>query len=148
MLERAIMLKARVSLLPPGVPSHDLLDLAVRSGHQSWAASVHSVQLRLDSDHPVPDIIDTMSDEDVTLARSSKPERTRFLKQYKLLYVAPACQRYDDAAFTKACDKSSWPYHAFQHGLDQLPAVLFELDLGPCTNRFYCAWSVARLLGR
>ena len=75
MLEKAVLLKARVALLPETLPASRLLHLASSSSSPSWATAVKDIQINTFPELPIPDITSFLSLEEVREARSSRTAR-------------------------------------------------------------------------
>ena len=114
MLERAIILKARFSLLPPSHPAAQLLILACESSGDTWVSRVSALQYRADFSCPIQDIADFLTTEETSSARSSKETRSKLLLRYRRQCVDPVLQEYDSDAFGAACHNSGWPYADLQ----------------------------------
>ena len=147
MIERAILFKARVQLLPAH-PAEILLATAQISAAPSWAAKISQLQSRSEFLFNIPDITESMTYADMTLASSCRFTRRKFIRNYRLNVVGPVLQAYDEEAFGRACEASDWPYADFQPAPAPFPELLLALNWGPQTWCHYRAWSVIKAHGR
>ena len=98
MAECAIMLKARVSLLPLGHPARRFMELASRSSYDTWCTKVAKWQISL-SDNAIPDITSVFPSASVEDARVNAIARRKLVRQYRERWVRPAADAYDNKAF-------------------------------------------------
>ena len=82
MLERAIMLKARLALLPGNHPAFQLLSAAFASVAPTWATLILEAQASERFTTPVPDISTMLSASEVAEAQSCKVFRRSCLRMY------------------------------------------------------------------
>ena len=129
MFELAIMLKARIQLLPLSNPAAHLLDKASGAHCDSWAWTVQDLQSGGKFGQVIPNITDTISKSDVDAAHASKAVRDKQLARYRANTVGPVLQEYDDSKYSKALANSSWPYGNFQSKLDVCPPQLLLVRL-------------------
>jgi len=148
MWERAIMLKARLSLLPQSNPIHQIFNTATASTTTTWVSVVRDWQMHPGLPSAIPELLETCSHDDAELARGCKINRKRLVDRYKSRHVRPVLQQYDDNAFLTSTRKSHWPYGSFQQSLDSFPAALITADWDANTWRLYRAWAVVRATGR
>ena len=148
MYARALMLKARASLLPASHPTSQLM-LALHGGFaHSWLGQVADVQRHTEFGERIPDIGEVFSEADIALARSCPPTRRRLLTHYRRSFVDRVLDAYDLAALSTAGVSASWPYLRFQPSFCPLSPVLFGLSWGPRTWLHYQAWAVVRVTAR
>ena len=148
MWERAIMLKARLSLLPKCNPVHRILCTATTSTTTTWISVVRDWQMHAGLPSAIPDLLETCSLDDVELARGCRSIRKRLIDRYKSHHVRPILQQYDDKAFLTSTQRGHWPYGSFQHSLDSFPTALITADWDADICRLYRAWAVVRATGR
>ena len=77
---RAIMLKARVILLPLSHPAAEVLAVARVSNSPSWASHVRVAQCQIDFEHPILDIDETFPADLIEEARGCKIARRKLLQ--------------------------------------------------------------------
>ena len=90
MLERAVLLKARVQLLPLEHPACALLRVATTAEFETWATSVARIQSLPQLPFRIPDIAETMFADTVAQARADPESRRKAGGKYTNLWVAPA----------------------------------------------------------
>ena len=148
MLLRAVMLKARIQLLPPHHLAASLLVLADSAGYNTWSEAVD--RIRRDSRLPyvIPLINVAHSEETLVELRNNKDARRKALEAYRCKLVIPALCVLDERAFADAAARCKWPYTSFQHGLCEYPQDLLRVNWGPDTWYFYRAWAIVRVTGR
>ena len=148
MLERAVMLHARAMLSSHSHPARRILEAARFSSGTTWHSQVMDVSYRSDFIRPIPCILETLSDVEVSNALSCKRARKFYLRRYRRAHVSPVLDAYDGTGFSTAASNQTWPYVDFQPFPERLPDILLRLDWGPQTWYFYRAWSITRVLGK
>ena len=148
MLELALLLHARVLLLPGSHPAQRLLLSAMTCSLTTWAAAVRGIQRKLGDSQPLPDITAYFSDQQVRDARACRAEQRKLLFKYKMQVTRPARIRYDREAFFAACQATEWDYSDLVHEPCQFPRFVFDLNWGPRTWLLYIAWAVVRATWR
>ena len=108
MIKRAIMLKARVRLLPPSHPARILI-CQVGQEQPQWSKQVEKLQNRSEFIRAIPDITDVFSAEQLVAALENKVVRKRFLRNYRRAHVVPVLKEYDLVAFTQPTNDELWP---------------------------------------
>ena len=141
----AIMLEARVLMLPEHSGIVQLFCLARVATLQSWATAVIDLRISLGN---VPDILQHFGNRITDRIRTSTQLRRRFVSHYRKSVVLPALRNYDVAAFHHSSQSSDWPYAHFQE-----PFVPFQDDLllaswGRHEWVMFQVWSVTRVTGR
>ena len=148
MLLRAIMLRARMQLLPRVHPAAALVQLATHAHAPSWASAVTCIQTDSRLPQPIPSITDTLNEGTIAHVRTDRDARRKCLASYKWQQVVPALRCLDETAFHEATNKSSWPYASFQPQFCTFPDELLNVNWGPNTWYHYRAWAVVRATGR
>ena len=143
MLADAILLEARISLLPLDIPAYQALRLAQGSALPSWASHVHQLRKRLGD---LPDIVSWLGTIPNSL-RSNATLRKSAVRSYRLQVVYPALASYDLSALSNGA-QGHWPYARFQRGFaipgsGLLLAIWHDEDWAKLK-----IWSVTRVLGR
>ena len=140
MFERALLLKARIQLLPLTHPASRLLEVAQDADVCSWASQVATLQTSPRFGASIPDILAGFPSELIREARASATVRRQLVAKYRTEVVRPVLTDYDRTVFERAASVSTWPYIVFQPAPDGLP----EHE----TWAFYRAWACVRVLGR
>ena len=147
MLERAIMLRARILLQPVGNFAHRILREASSLVGSTWVKDVEDIIAgsRLDA---FEDILPYLGPATTEQARSSREHRKKYLARYRVHILTPVLQAYDDKAFAVAVSSSPWPYGSFQSSLDALPPSFLQFSWDALTWAYYRTWATVRATGR
>ena len=148
MLARAILLKARILLLPLLHPAARLVVLLSSSSIDTWLLRVSQLQCRPDFSSIIPDLCDVFAEGRISHARGDAGARRSLLRSYRKLWVDPVLDACDVVAWSKAASNSEWPYGGFLSSFDLADHVLLDLDWGPRTWKHYRAWFSVRATGR
>ena len=148
MFGRAVMLHARMSLLPPGHFACSLMEEATKCSGENWAGVVHEIHAGKHGLHAFPTIQEFLGEADMLQARVDRNLRRRSLKRYARTVVEPALAQYDETAFSKAITDSPWPYGTLQGQLQALPQDLGLCDWPADGWRHYRTWAAVKATGR
>ena len=148
MWECALMLKARLQLLPPCHHARLILQLATECAGLTWAGVLRKWSSSKKLVSAIQDITEVFSPDEVEQGVTSKAGRLKLLRRYHAQHVRPVLDSYDSVAFREACSGAMWPYSHFQPGFDCFPDTLLEPDSPQVDKRHYQAWAVVRALGR
>jgi len=110
MLARAILLKARILLLPLLHPAARLVVLLSSSSIDTWLLRVSQLQCRPDFSSIIPDLSDVFAEGRISHARGDAGARRSLLRSYRKLWVDPVLDACDVDALSKAASNSQWPY--------------------------------------
>ena len=147
-MARAILLLARLLLLPSSAPVYNLVQMAANSDCASWVSRVRDIMSSSRFSHPIPCILNVFDELVIANARCCKLTRKALIRRYRHAYVKPAFDEYDAEAFAAAASSSSWPYHSFQCSPEAFPLPLLRIDWGVCTWEYYRAWATIKVTGR
>ena len=148
MWDRAVMVKARLTLLPATHPASLTIKAASCSETTTWVSTVSAWQKSSIHPNPIPDIREVCSSDEAVAASSCKATRARLLYNYRRHHVLPALRLYDNNAFIASCRRNVWPYLTFQPDLDEFPPLLFNPEWSMETWQLYRAWAVVKVMGR
>ena len=144
-MREAIMLEARLLLLPVTLPVNQLLMLARTSCLPNWANQVLEVRRRLNN---LPDVLEVFGDAVTEALRLSADARRKLAKQYRREVVLPALKEYDSYAMRSSSQKSNWPYFDFQEPLIKFGDALLTASWNKLDWKMYTVWALARATGR
>ena len=104
MVERAILTRARIFLLPSEHAAHRMLRLAVDKQAPSWATCVKALMVDPRFSSPLPEVTSVlgMNPSILAEARRDKLVRKKILSDYKWQVVRPVLLDYDQRAFVQA----------------------------------------------
>ena len=148
MLERAILLNARIHLLPVTHPAAELMAVAESSGVASWASQVRELSSSAVLPGPIPCITDTLSPDELAEARLQPTARHACIDRFRRLHVLPIFAEYDQRAFESSASTYAWPYGQFQAPAEPFPVDYFQCEWDTEMQRSYRVWAVVRVLGR
>ena len=154
LLERAIMLRARLQVLPTGHPAAAMLQLATCLVASTWASDVREVMVGTILPDQIPELLDhpAATPDKVEEARHEPQLRKRLLKEYKLSAVRPVLLQFDRLAYFEASRKEltylGWSFGALLARPTRISIDLLKFDAGPGTWRWYRLWAVCRMTGR
>ena len=147
MYERAIMLLARLQVLPSMQPARRLLEAALSSEQFTWASYLRDrIMANLFSD-PIPMLREIFTEGEIHVASTSDFARKRLLDRYRLRWVSPVLRSHDQDALASTVP-AHWPYLDYQPTFDRFPDELLEVDWGADTWTYYKIWSVVKAFGR
>jgi hypothetical protein len=150
MFIEAIMLEARVLLMPPASSAHRLLHLARDENCQldSWASRVKALRLKLGG---LPDLMSWASGngalENIDEGVDSNVRKT-LLAGYRCEVVYPAADKYDQDALNRAMASNDWPYDSFGASAMLSDRQLLRARWDSTTWLSFRIWATARCTGR
>ena len=145
MLGEAIMLEARIRLLPDHTAAAGALLAARQSPFHSWAKLAQSLRHRLGQ---LPDILDWLCQEGVVFDHTDKKQRKYTARRFRHKVVYPALSQYDQEAYLKAERTSGWPYPNFQRRHDTFDDALLLAPWSPAQWTANRVWQLTRVSGR
>jgi len=151
MVERTILARARLFLLPGEHPASNMFEVASSTCCSTWASSVRAWMDSLDP--PLPDVVDWpfAGPQACAKARSDPAARRLLLSSYKFYVVRPAMLKLDLPAFQKAAAASlpvfCLPFSSWLSGPPGLQWNLLDLALGPGSWLQFRLWAVVRMSG-
>ena len=118
LLERAIMLRARLQVLPAGHPAAVMLHLATCLAASTWASDVRDAMVGNMLPEQIPELLDHPASTlaKVEEARREPPSRNRLLKEYKMTAVRPVLLQHDRLAYFEASRKPL-PHFIFSNSM-------------------------------
>ena len=108
MIERAIMARVRVALLPEDHPAVFMLHLADHIPAITWNSSLRSTLLDLGLKDSIPDISqlpDLLDNDAIIAARLCSAARKRLLREYRDVFVRPPLDSFEHNAFLVAVEQ-------------------------------------------
>ena len=113
MIMRAILLHARIVLLPVTCPAHIVASRARACKSNSWVSSVASLCKSNKLPQHISLVEEMFPTEAIDFARQCKTQRQKLLQQYTT-HVKAALRTYDEHEFQATAANSVWPYNMFQ----------------------------------
>jgi hypothetical protein len=154
MLERGIMARANLLVLPQEHPSARMLSIAMAVACDSWAAHVKAVMSAVWLPSVIGDITEQprFPPDRVARAKLDKGIRKALLRDYKWLVVRPVLLHYDREAFL-AASAEALPAFGISFGTfvprpTRVSIDLLRFDHGPGCWRWYRLWALCRMTGR
>jgi hypothetical protein len=144
MLGEAIMLEARMMLLPPTNPARMLLLFARNSFLPCWATAVMDLRVRLGN---LPDIRRWLGDEMAEAASLDPAVRRNSLRRFRTTIVSPSLTQYDQTAFEAAGANADWPVCEFLHTPCDFPMLLLEANFSSTQWKSLRVWALVRATG-
>ena len=149
MLENAIMLKARIMVLPRQHPARQIFEVARGSPLETWVSQVKQAQSRNDFDRAIPDIEEIFGSSEIEAASGCKQKRKQITRTYRQHHVRPILACYDRQAYVKAAETlQPWPYGDWQTAYGSMDAELMRIDGGGNGWHSFRAWAVVRVTGK
>ena len=135
MVERTILARARLFLLPGEHPGASMLAVASGTSCSSWASTVRAWMNSLDP--PLPDVVawPFAGPQACATARADPAARRLLLRSYKFYVVRPASLKLDRLAFERATADALLQWN------------LLDLALGPGSWLHFRLWAVVRMSG-
>jgi hypothetical protein len=153
MLERAIMTKARASLLPAGHPVARMLRLAESTMATSWVSAVKLLMNDQKLPSEIPEVMDMpfCTEDKLQQARGDRVARKLVLSEYKWVVVRPILLEYDRLAYHRTVLKELPVFGVPFTSLVPVPRRpsmdLLMLDDGPSTWSRFRLWALVRMSG-
>ena len=144
MFAEAVMLEARVLMLPKNVSAFQLLNLAMASPCSSWATHVKAIRGKLGN---IPDISTWLENEVPDAMRADAIARKHVLRKYRVTVLEPALKSYDHNHFIANQDPD-WYYLDWQTSLSPFSDTLLATDWSASEWKMYRVWAVTRCTGR
>ena len=151
MLERTVLARARLFLLPAEHPGANMLTVASGTSCSTWASAVRAWMCSLDP--PLPDVVEWpfAGPPACAKARADPAARRLLLRSYKFYVVRPALLKLDLLSFQRATADAlpvfRLPFSAWLSGPPGTHWNLLDLELGPGSWLQFRLWAVVRMSG-
>lgn len=153
LVERAIMARAKILVLPDAHPAVALLRLADGVLAVSWSDTVRGLMSAPELLQVIPDMSSHPAFPSARLkqAQADKCLRKVLLQQYRWDIVRPALRRADRDAFlavaTQPLPGFNISYSSFQPQAERIPISFLAFDSGHETWLWYRLWALCRMTG-
>ena len=145
MFAEALMLEARVCLLPDICCASPALAAARSSVFPSWASAVRALRERLGD---LPDITTWLSGQGIDARHLGRFERKSHARRFRQKIIYPALREYDDYYYRSAGATKDWPYPDLQRRRDSFSEDLLLASWSTQEWHQFSVWSLIRVTGR